>query len=145
MVYIPLKAGWIVWVYILPFKSLGKIPRRRRKTHLPPEVIRWSHQDLRPWFPRSMAGWALRSYVPRRFVVSFPRLPDAQWGPLDPKCPWTMKVLNPQYMGYKVTTPKNEGFGFPWYGLFTYIYLGSSFGGKCIGKYTMSHWKNLYS
>ena len=30
--------------------------------------------------------------------------------PWTPK-PWTMKVLNPQYMGYN---PKNVGFGFPW-------------------------------
>ena len=32
--------------------------------------------------------------------------------PSDPKNPWKMKVLNPQYMGE--ITPKNEGCGFPW-------------------------------
>ena len=25
-----------------------------------------------------------------------------------------MKVLNRQYMGYRVITPKNDGCGFPW-------------------------------
>ena len=33
-------------------------------------------------------------------------------GTFGPENPWKMKVLGPQYMGE--TTPKNEGYGFPW-------------------------------
>ena len=45
----------------------------------------------------------------------WPRTPSLKvtWHfPLDPKCPWKMKVFKTPNIW--VITPKNEGFGFPW-------------------------------